>query len=91
MALNGRRLGRGLNAAETGRLRATNPHFWDRELTFKEQSSPRYALAQVYDPAENWSFFNLVQEVIAPKDLAEQIKPMLEKTSARLSTRRNIG
>ncbi|MBL8550925.1 MAG: hypothetical protein JNJ73_13145 [Hyphomonadaceae bacterium] len=91
MALNGRPLGRGLNAAETARLRAINPHFWGRDLTFKEQTSPRYALAQVYDPAENWSFFNLVQEVIAPKDLAEQIKPMLEKTSARLSTRRNIG
>lgn len=91
VALNGRPMGRGLTAKETTRLIEIDPHFWRRDVTFKGKTSPRHALAQVYDPAADWRFFDLVQEVVAPKDLLGKIAPMLQGTSARLSTRGNIG
>lgn len=91
MAFNGRPMGRSLSAKETSRLLDIDPHFWCRDVIFKGKATPRHALAQVYDPAADWNFFALVQEVVAPKDLAEQIGPMLRGTSVRLSTRRAIG
>jgi hypothetical protein len=59
---NNRPIGRSLTPAETARLLAIDQRFWSRELTVDGVLQSRSALAVIYDPLENWNFFELVEQ-----------------------------
>jgi hypothetical protein len=69
---NNRPIGRGLTPAETTRLTAIDERFWDRELMLDGASQTRSALAVIYDPVENWNFFDLVERVFVPGSIEER-------------------
>lgn len=71
---NNRPIGRGLTPAETIRLTAIDQRFWSRELVLDGVSQNRSALAVIYDPAQNWNFFDLVEKVFVPRSIEERAR-----------------
>ncbi len=66
---NDRPLGRPLRQAEVARLMTIDGHFWSRELSWEGTLGPRSALAVIYDPADNWDFFEIVEKVFVPRSI----------------------
>jgi hypothetical protein len=73
LQFNGRPIARALTQAEIERLQEIDAMFWRRELTVDDMRQPRYTLAQVYSPTDEWKFFDLVKNVFAPRPVAERV------------------
>jgi hypothetical protein len=63
-----------LTPAETIRLTAIDQRFWSRELMLDGVSQNRSALAVIYDPAQNWNFFDLVEKIFVPRSIEERAR-----------------
>jgi hypothetical protein len=66
---NNRPIGRGLTPTEIARLTAIDQRFWSRELMLDGALQTRSALAVIYDPVQNWNFFDLVENVFVPRSI----------------------
>jgi len=66
---NNRLLGRPLTQPEIARLMTIDEHFWSRELSWAGSLRPRSALAVIYDPADKWDFFEIVEKVFVPRSI----------------------
>jgi hypothetical protein len=69
---NNRPIGRGLTPAETTRLTAIDQRFWSRELLLNGVLQTRSALAVIYDPVQDWHFFDLIENVFVPRSIEER-------------------
>jgi hypothetical protein len=69
---NGRPMARSLTPAEADRLVTIDQSFWSRELTIEGNAQARSTLARMYDPIENWNFFDLVQNIFVPRSIADR-------------------
>ncbi len=74
-AINGRAMGRKLNAAEHSRLVDIDQKFWCREIEIPKADVsqlgdfyPRSSLALVYDPVDDFDFLAVVDSVLVPKE-----------------------
>lgn len=70
---NARPVARALTQAEMERLQTIDATFWKREVTVDGMRPPRSAIAQIYNPTENWNFFDLVRNVFAPRSVAKRV------------------
>jgi hypothetical protein len=73
----GRPIGRKLSTIEVSRLREIDPSFWSREIVVEGVSYQRSALALVYDPVQNWNFFDLVQTIVVPIHRVAQVRAVV--------------
>jgi hypothetical protein len=85
---NNRALGRPLTHAEIARLMTIDEPFWSRELSWEGSLRPRSALAVIYDPHENWNFFDIVDNVFVPRSIEEQARAIAGDKVAALDAQR---
>jgi hypothetical protein len=74
---NGRPIARDLTEAEMTRLNAIDGMFWNRELLVDGKPQARRALARIYDPVQDWHFFDLVQNVYVPRSIERRVRPIV--------------
>jgi hypothetical protein len=81
--INGRPMGRMLNDNEISQLSNIDTRFWNREIdiptpgTLTGGRQRRALLALVYDPVENFNFFDLVDAVFVPKEAEERARAVV--------------
>jgi len=71
--IHGRPIGRSLSAAEVVQLEDIDPEFWGRQLLADGKLQRRSDLALIYDPVPAWRFFELVDEVLVPPSVVDQV------------------
>ena len=64
---NARPIARSLTDKEKARLIKIDGEFWTRELTVEGKQQTRAALALMYDPVQNWRFFDIVRNIYVPR------------------------
>jgi len=77
MKFNERPMARALTQLEADRLVSIDRNFWTRELVIDGNNRTRLALAQIYDPTDNWKFFDLVLNVFVPQSIEDEARAIV--------------
>jgi hypothetical protein len=73
----GRPLTRALSLTEIAEVERIDHDFWSRELTVGSKINRRSELALVFEPEQNWNFFDIVEEVLVPECAVKKVKAIV--------------
>ena len=77
LAFNNRPIARKLTDQEQQKLTAIDPGFWQKELEVNHTRQSRASLAQVYEPNENWNFFDMIEAIFVPRKSIDAVRDVV--------------